>query len=150
MVPCPAGGLAEGEAICADEYIDSVNGGCFAANPAFSPIDFEETVCGESGVFVVASQTTGDFDWYEVTVPVATELVWSVQAEFPPRLWIFDGNSGCEGAVILAQNVANECDGVSVSAEVDPGSYWVVTGPAAFTDSAAWPSGSSKAVLPGP
>ena len=84
----------------------------------------------------------GDLAWdeYEVEVPVATELIWSVRAEFEPRVWIFDGNAGCAGAAELASSAALGCDDVEVSASVNPGTYWLVTGPSAFTDAAACPA----------
>jgi hypothetical protein len=140
ITPCPPGGLAEGEPVCADEYVDIFNNGCQGATPAFSPIAVRETVCGESGAFRLGAETVGDFDWYEVDVPIATELVWSVEAEFEPHVWIFNGNSGCAGATQLAESAAFECDEVEVSAQVNPGTYWLVVGLLAFTDATACPS----------
>jgi hypothetical protein len=140
VTPCPDGGQAEAEPVCGNDYEDIFNGGCFAAVPQFSPISLGDTICGESGVFEVGLETTGDFDWYQVEVPVATQLSWSVTAEFSPRIWIFDGNAGCAGAVQLATNAVFECDEAEISTFVNPGTYWLVAAPGESTDTAACPS----------
>jgi hypothetical protein len=63
-----------------------------------------------------------------------------VQAEFRPQVWIYGGDSGCEGAPLLGSAAALECDEVEVSSFVLPGTYWLAVGPAGFLDSAECPS----------
>ena len=82
MTPCPPGGVIEGEPPCEDGYVDVFNGGCTSATPAFTPIAFGDTVCGESGVFLDSFNPTPDFDWYELTVTQTTEIVWTATATF--------------------------------------------------------------------
>jgi hypothetical protein len=137
VIPCPAGGVAEGEPECYDGYVDTFNGGCDAATPAFQPIGFCETVCGESGIFLDGVEITADFDWYEIVVESATELTWNVEAEFPVGAWIIDGNAGCGGAVTLASVGALECSPIALTVAVEPGTYWLVVAPAAADDLAA-------------
>jgi hypothetical protein len=137
VVPCPPGGVAEGEPVCHDGYIDEFNGGCDADTVMFSPISFCETVCGEGGVFVSGGSFVADYDWYEITVEQATELTWTVEAEFRPGVWVVDGRFGCAGAYVMSSAAGYECDTVSVTVPVQPGTYWLVTGAVAATDSAA-------------
>jgi hypothetical protein len=139
LVPCPVGGIPEGEPVCAPGYVDEFNGGCDAETVVFSPIALGDTVCGEAGVFEIPGDIDTDFDWYEITVG-NLELVWSVEAEFPVGIWIIDANAGCAGAVILDSAGALECDPVSLSLSVDAGTYWLVVGAIVFTDEAACPA----------
>ena len=146
ITPCPPGGIAEGETPCSDGYVDTFNGGCDVALPAFSPISLGETVCGESGMFDIGGpDPEPDHDWYELTVTQATEIVWAAEAEFPPRLWIYDAAGGCP-ATPLASNAALECDPFGISAEVGPGTYWLVIHPNGFTDTSTCPSGYTATV----
>jgi hypothetical protein len=139
LTPCPPGGVPEGEPPCTDGYEDVFNGGCTAALPSFSPISLGDTVCGTSGIFNQQAEPEPDFDWYEISVAEATELIWTAEAEFRPRIWIVDAEAGCPGTV-LATDDAFECEEVSVSAAVIPGTYWLVIAPWAFTDSATCPA----------
>jgi len=133
LVPCPGGGVAEGEPVCFDGYIDEFNGGCTALAPTFSAITLGSTACGTSGLF---DDSDGiDFDWYALTIDEATEITLTARAEFVPRIWILDAGGGCPGDVI-ATDATTECLDVAISAAVEPGPYWVVIAPNAFTDSA--------------
>jgi hypothetical protein len=136
IVPCPPGAVAEGEQVCANNYVDEFNSGCDAEKPAYSTIQLGQTVCGTSGVFLTGLKETPDVDWYQVEVKEFTELTWTARAEFRPQLWIVDGNHGCPGSV-LSTAAAFECDEVTITAFVSPGMYWVVIAPFGFTDSAA-------------
>ena len=139
VTPCPPGGTVEGEAVCFDGYVDTFNGGCSAASPVFLPIALDEIVCGESGVFFDGPISIPDEDWYELTLTETTEIVWTAQAEFRPRVWIFNGNTGCP-ATPLATASEFECNQVSVSALLTPGTYYLMISPAGFTDTSACPS----------
>ncbi len=136
LTPCPDGAIPEGEPTCGDNYVDTFNGGCTAREPQFSSLALGETVCGESGVFFDGADNVPDFDWYTVQVDRPTQLTWTVTAEFRPEIWIVDANAGCPGTV-LAQDLAFECDDLEVSASVEPGTYWLVIAPWAFTDTSA-------------
>lgn len=126
LTPCPPEGTPEGEPICFDGYVDTFNGGCDAASVAFSPISVCQTVCGQGGVFLDGMEFVGDFDWYEITVDAAAQLTWAVEAEFPVGAWIVDGRAGCSGATVIAAEGAFECSPISLSVQVQPGTYWLV------------------------
>ena len=127
--------MPEGEPVCSDGYQDLFNGGCAVKNPAFSFLQMGKTVCGRSGVFLVNGEAEGDWDFYEVHVGNETLLTWSVRAEFRTRIRIYRGGAGCP-AQLLASAAATECFDYSVSAQVQPGIYWLMIGPLAFDDNA--------------
>ncbi|MCA9286533.1 MAG: hypothetical protein KDA22_15015, partial [Phycisphaerales bacterium] len=135
VVPCPSGSLQEGEPVCSDGYLDFFNGGCLGEVFAVSTIAPGQTVCGTSGVFLLAGSFAGDLDWYEVVINRAALLETTVTAEFRPQLIIADGNLGCP-APILASGAALECDELTVSTVVEPGVYWIIIGPFGATDTA--------------
>ena len=149
VVPCPPESIQEGEPVCGDGYIDTYNAGCSAEVPVFSPIEFGDTVCGESGAFQDGVETNGDFDWYELHVQTPSQIIWSVEAEFRPRLWIYDANDGCPGEP-LSSNAVFECEDLSISAFVPPGEYWLVVHPNGATDSAECPSPYTATVTQNP
>lgn len=136
LVPCPEGGVPEGEPTCDDGYVDVFNGGCLAQTVAFSPVIPGATICGESGLFFNGEETAPDFDWYEVVLTEPATLSWDVQAEFRAQVWILDGTEGCDG-FILSTTAGFECDELTMTTSVGPGTYWFVIAPWAFTDSGA-------------
>jgi hypothetical protein len=134
---CPPGGHAEGEPVCDEEFVDLFNGGCNEQPALFSPIEPGDTVCGTSGVF--QDGEAADFDWYQVQVGTAAgaiALQWTVVAEFPAAAWILDGSDGCPGTIVTS-DIAEPCAVLRLDATVEPGTYWMVVAPAAFSDSAA-------------
>ena len=147
VVPCPSGALQEGEPVCSDGYLDFFNGGCIADVPAFSPIEFGDVVCGESGVY--DDGFAADFDWYELEVEEAGFVFWSVEAEFPPRLLIIEATEGCPGRVIN-ESLGFACQFQQITAPVQPGTYWLVVVPWAFTDGAGCGSRYTATVGPDP
>jgi len=132
--PCPHASTPEGEPVCYAGYVDEYNGGCDAATQAFSPIELCETVCGEGGVFLVGYDFVPDYDWYEVEIESATVLEWTVESEYPVGAWIVDGTEGCGGAYVIAAAGGLECDTVTATAAVGPGTYWLVTGATTASD----------------
>ena len=134
VTPCPANGIPEGEPVCTDNYLDEFNGGCDAKTQSFSPISMCDAICGKGGVFAVGPELVPEFDWYEITLDVATELSWTVESEFPILAAIVDGNAGCAGAEVLVLDVAQECTPLTVSFELEPGTYWLVAGASGTSD----------------
>lgn len=146
ITPCPPGGMIEGEPACGENYEDDFNGGCTTPAANFSPIALGDTVCGQSGMFFDGGpDAVPDTDWYQLTVTQAMELSWSAKAQFRPRLWIFDAAGGCPGTA-LATNTVFECEDVTISAEIEPGNYWLVVYPNGWTDTAACPSGYTATI----
>ncbi len=137
VVECPPGSVAEGEPTCFPNYDDTFNGGCTAQIAMFSSITLGQTVCGSSGVFEVPGDVQPDIDWYEITLdkPV-TQLSWSVDAEFPAQIWIFDAANGCENLISITTTGGNPCDPLSVQWPLAAGTYWLVVAPVAFADDA--------------
>ena len=136
-IACRPGASMEGEPDCHEGYVDEYNGGCDAETQVFTPLELCQTVCGRGGVFFGGENWQADYDWYEVSIPEPMQLTWRVEGEFPLGAWIVDGNLGCEGAVVIAAQGALECDRAEASVLVEPGTYWLVVGAIAQTDSAA-------------
>jgi len=144
-VSCPASSRPEGEPECRDGYDDRFNAGCDAFPPVFSPIEIGDRVCGSSGLFLDGLEIKADTDWYEVEVDREGVLTWSASAEFVATVSILDAGAGCPGQLLGAAS-ALECGTSTVSVPVDPGTYWLVVEPAAFTDSGSCPSAYSAQV----
>ena len=92
---CGPDAISEEEPNCglnaAGEYDDFVNGGCFAVEPQFTPIELGQTLCGTAAM----NTTTGvrDTDWYELVLAEETELIWFFSAEFRSLIGVVD-NAG--------------------------------------------------------
>jgi len=145
IVPCPDNAVDEGEVVCFDGYEDTFNPGCFSETPAFASIEAGQIVCGTSGIYNLDGENVPDTDWYEITVDEATTLNWTVQAEFPAQAFIADGNTPCP-AEALADGVGLECDVIALSADVEPGTYWLIVFANAFTDTAFCGAGYTATV----
>ncbi|MCH8823220.1 MAG: hypothetical protein IH984_06885 [Planctomycetes bacterium] len=136
VVLCPPDSTTEGEPTCQDNYNDLFNGGCAAEKVHFSPIDLGETICGETGIFFNGQDNVPDFDWYQVEVPWAMQITWTIQSESIIGIWILDGNFGCPGE-ILSEAAATECFEFTIAADVQPGNYWLVVATVVFNDLSA-------------
>lgn len=132
IVPC-AGGSAEGEADCGVGYVDTTNGGCFAAEPAFSPITPGTAVCGTGGAWEEPGGFIADWDIYEFVLTGSAELHFSVLAEYPVIAAIYDGTAGCPGE-LLSAFADYACDSANATASVGPGTYWMATRVLSSTD----------------
>lgn len=147
-VPCPdPNGPFEGEQTCHDNYVDTFNAGCDSTPPSFVPILCGQTICGDSGTFVVADPNNldpnglpvetpqRDADWYELTVGEATLFLWSVEAEFAATILILDATAGdCNDPIELASGSASRCDPDGVTAGcLSAGTYWLAVLPQAWT-----------------
>jgi hypothetical protein len=134
LTPCPPGAIAEGEPVCGFDYVDEFNGGCDADTVVFSPITLGDTVCGTSGVFETGGlDEGGDFDWYEITIGMV-ELEWTAVMEFPGAIYVVDANAGCADAFVIEAVGDFECEPMSITLDLAAGTYWLVVGPLAFTD----------------
>jgi hypothetical protein len=133
-VSCPPAAVLEGEPMCGNGYVDAFNGGCdVAGEPVFSSIACQDEVCGTSGTFLVVGVPRSDTDWYEIELTSAGPLTWTVEAEFDVRLFVLDGNSGCEGISVLGTTEATACSAATIDLdEVAAGVCWLWVGPAAL------------------
>jgi hypothetical protein len=134
-VACLEGSGAEGEPTCFAGYIDEYNGGCSSAEQLFTPINSCDTICAESGVFLLDSEFTPDEDWYELTIDELTNVTVTVEAEYMSIAVIFDAAAGCAGAPEAA-GVGDACEPIVLSAFVAPGTYWIALSPVAASDEA--------------
>jgi hypothetical protein len=134
ITPCPDGAVEEGEPVCATDYDDQFNGGCWAQRASFSTIEPGQAICGLSGVFQVTGDSPQpDTDWYEFIATEPTTLTWSAEAEFPSQIAIVDGTSGCPG-IVLDTIATSPCTPMNLSVAAGPGVYWMVMLPIAFDD----------------
>jgi hypothetical protein len=134
ITPCPDGAIEEGEPVCATDYDDQFNGGCWAQRASFSTIEPGQAICGLSGVFEVTGDSPQpDTDWYEFIATEPTTLTWSAEAEFPSQIAIVDGTSGCPG-IVLDAIASSPCTPMNLSVAAGPGVYWMVMLPIAFDD----------------
>ncbi|MBU1706837.1 hypothetical protein KKB28_02855, partial [bacterium] len=132
-VVCPPTAIAEGEPDCADNYDDQYNGGCNTEpTPVFQSIACGDTICGRSGTFLFGSSNYREMDWYELIVTERDSIIWSAVAEFDLRLWIIDGNQGCDNSTTIITDATGDCDTLRVSACLNPGVYWLLIAPNAF------------------
>jgi hypothetical protein len=107
------------DGICAGEAAADPNCDCLGKGFPVTPIECGDTYCG-SGAFD-AGLGLRDTDWYEITIGAETELVWTVTAEFPPVLFILDGN--CPATVVAGAVIGAPCTETTLSACVGPGTY---------------------------
>lgn len=140
IVVCPSDALLEGEEDCHDGYEDRSNSGCNApSEPVFSPLHGTPdgapfAVCGTSGTFLVDGNQYRDTDWYEFHVLETSTISFHCVAEFPLRIFLLDGNSGCADPEILATATGGSVpDYALLTYDFEPGTYWYWVGPDGFT-----------------
>ena len=141
--PAPSSALArggicgelEGEPVCFPGYIDTFNGGCSAASPAFSSITPGVSICGESSIEKGPGGFVEDSDWYEFVVAAPQRITWSVTADFRFEISIVNGNFGCApGAPALGKITGLGFTQASLTEPVQPGVYWLVVKPDGDSD----------------
>jgi hypothetical protein len=142
QVTCPAGSLLEGEPICGDNYYDSYNGGCNSSPPVFSilptpTVGHDVTVCGHYGGFLYNGLSYRDTDWYQITLPQAASIGWSVLGEAQTLIGIINGNNGCPISTFYTYTYGTACPTpLSVSASVSAGNWWLWVGTLSFGSAA--------------
>ena len=130
---CVPGSTPEGEGDIPDEGVDNFNGGCNSPPLyPFSPIIFDQVICGRSNTYLVGGSDFRDTDWYEITVTEAGVLYWTGMASFELYLFILDDD--CNTIPVLASggNTGN-CSQVQLSYPVEPGNYYLWAGPSSFS-----------------
>lgn len=135
---CPNGGINEGEPTCGPNYVDTYNAGCNSDPATFQTVTCGQTICGESGTFVVNDTSNfRDTDWYRLVLTDTTLVTFNVVAEFAVLNYTFaPGPLGfeCDSAsVVGGPFTANACDTLVVSGCLEPGEYWFVVTPQVFT-----------------
>ncbi len=130
---CPPGSIPEGEPICHDDYEDDYNGGCNSDPYVFQDIECGDVICGESGTYLLDGSNARDTDWYRVEMYESGTITWTVEAEFPVLIFIIDAASeDCSDFVIMETGSGDPFEIVEISADVDPGVYWLWVAPSVF------------------
>ncbi len=141
--------MMEGEPICNSSYIDMFNGGCDGVVEAFSDIEFDQVVCGRTGVFK-GQDAFRDSDWYRIDIDHPMIITWTVEAHFPVDAAIIKGDIPCDlGPPLLGSREARgvgEIRHAIISEPVQPGTYWLFLAPSDANDFATC-GASYKAML---
>ena len=133
-VECPPGGVSEGEPACGDGYVDTYNGGCDSEPPVFSGIAPGETVCGQSGTYLLSGSEHHDTDWYQYVSTECLDFAWTVRAEFPVQIAVIDGSAGCDAYQVVASASGDACTDVIVTTgPMGTGTYWFSVSPSVLT-----------------
>jgi hypothetical protein len=120
---CPCvGAPPEGEANCGLPT-DTFDGGC-----NYTPVNYASLACGGSvcgnGAF---NGSYRDTDWYQFTLPVASDVTWTVTSEFNSYIFILDNN--CPPSLLaFAQQPACTPE-VAFAAALPAGTYVAWCGP---------------------
>lgn len=133
-VACPADPCVEGSSEEEEDCglpADTFNGGCNSTPPVFAPLFCGQTYCGTAG----SEGTFRDTDWYEIFIESPTLLTWTVQSDFPALIGLIEtsdpGSATCSdttGFVDPFELVPAGSAG-SVSACLQPGTYWWFVAP---------------------
>ncbi|MHC5115312.1 MAG: hypothetical protein ACYTGP_12895 [Planctomycetota bacterium] len=130
---CDGTETPEGEPVCADGYVDSFNGGLNSDPPTYSPIVCGESVCGETGNFMVDGVQNRDTDWYFLALAENTEVTWTVTAAgFAHAITTVD-LSVPGGAVVGQFLVSTAGETLTVSNCLGPGAWALFVSTAGFS-----------------
>ena len=132
---CPGDATMDPEPECGDEYEDMTNGGCNSDPPVFGSIECGETICGTAGTFSYQGGSYRDTDWFMFTLYEDSPVSWTVTAEFPVLIFLFD-IVDCDnyGNVLFESATGAPCDEVTVDAgTLPPGDYIAFVAPSDFT-----------------
>lgn len=136
-VNCSPTATPENEPDCGLAGFDTVNGGCNALPPVFSPLTCGEAICGT----VEAVDGVRDTDWYEVTTTSWSTMTWAAEGQFPIVIGLAEqlepGVPGCDNTTgyIAPYAAGNACQPVSITTEcLPPGTYYFFVAPSVFED----------------
>lgn len=127
-VICDPGKTPENEPDCGLP-VDTVNGGCNSFPPVFSPITCGQAYCG-TGAF---DGGTRDTDWYEVVLTQATQVTWTVEAEFDVLVGIVENGGGTldcsQVSAFRVFALGGPCLPTSVTSCLSAGTWWLFVAP---------------------
>lgn len=126
IVSCPPGSIAENEPVCGTNYVDTTNGGCNSTPPVFSNLACTPaiSVCGQYGGFTFNGLDYRDTDWYQLSLPAASNLTFCVEGELGTLMGVIDGNLGCPVAAFLQSLVIGDCDPGCINIALNAGTWW--------------------------
>jgi len=133
-LPCPPGGVAEGEPAMPDNYSDDYNGGCNSGAPypfqhVFGDGSGNAILCGVSGWYFFNGASYRDTDWFTLTCGMAGAIEVTADAEY--LSYIFELSGDCINGVSVVQSaLIGDCAPASLTI---PGAYmatkWFWVGP---------------------
>ncbi len=138
-VPCPDGGLPEGEPPLVDDYVDNWNGGC-NTDPGYpfqslaGDANGELTLCGVSGWYTFQGSQYPDTDWYILTMGASGNIDIAFQTEF--EAYIFElGPQECGAVSVLQQATVGNCDEghMTIGGYIPGAPVWFWVGPTVFS-----------------
>jgi hypothetical protein len=113
----------EGEGDIPNGGTDNFNGGCNSIPTVFSPIQFNQVICGRANTYINAGGgNSRDTDWYKITLAQAGTLYWSAVADFPLNLYMLSGD--CLNNV-YASGQSLDCTPAVLSAALPAGTYYL-------------------------
>ena len=133
VVFCPPEGVAEGEVVCYDGYVDDYNGGCWSVPDAYTFVDCSnETIgiCGTGGVFDFNGASYRDTDWYMLTLDEPTTVTLGIIAEFNPLAGFLDFTNGCANVEFYDYVTPWKCEYAELSYNLPAGQTVVFVSPA--------------------
>lgn len=130
-VPPQTGDIPENESLCFDGSSDSFNGGCNSNPEIYGSIECGQTIAGHYGTFLNGATNTRDTDWYTFVVDQAAAVTWTVNGESASFIAIV--NDICPATVVVSASSAGPCVPVSVSANLNPGTYRAFVATRTFT-----------------
>jgi hypothetical protein len=89
-------------------------------------------ICGTSGSYDVSGTYYRDTDWYEINLDHETTVTFECMAMFPVRSGIIDGRDGCDVNEFYSTTTGYECDILSLTETLPPGTWWLWVGPQWF------------------
>jgi hypothetical protein len=135
-LPCPPGGVDEGEPDLVDYYVDAYNGGCNSTPPVFQVLQATGepdclTLCGRSGWYF-AGNSFRDTDWFEVTA-VGPSISIEIDAEFAVNFFVL--STDCANIQLLYQlSAVGPCAPQTLVFPTVPGDvHWLWVGPTVFS-----------------
>jgi hypothetical protein len=125
--------MDEGEPDCGPEYDDTYNGGCNSDIYVFQDVPCNAVICGTYGGFTFAGSSYRDTDWYRLVVEEHSVLTWSIIGEAPSLIFLMDaGSEDCVDYTVINSMTAEPCEIASITADVEPGVYWLWAGTSVF------------------
>jgi len=136
---CPPGATPEGEVCLVDEDLDVTNGGCNSDPAVFGSIACGETVCGEISTYLFAGGNNRDTDWYGFTITEWMTVTLDAEANFPFVTGFLEqvvpgGGLDCGNftGYIAPFASVGECEPVTMSVTIGPGTYAIFAGASVF------------------
>jgi hypothetical protein len=127
---CPPGAKVENEPAIARGYVDTYNNGCDWNNPNpphFTPIMCGDVMFGTAEFYQSPYGYMSDMDWYQLLLDKTAPLNWTITAEFAVNVTLYAAGEHrtCDEKIVVAKNEAPAMQTATVTAILEPGTYWL-------------------------